>query len=131
MYQRLTLNITVAPSTPSSLLQNIHFLRSDHRPPHIALGINRATSSSGDVRSDNLACLHTPSSDNGEPLSASVMSHMQKQEQLMSFCITSSPLRSDTLFVHVCVQSSARPEALPAVQARTWRLTSFGHMEVT
>lgn len=103
MDQHLTLNDTVTPSAPSSLLHNIHFLCSEDQLLHITLVINRPMCGSGYVRSDNLACLLTPNSDNGDPLSASVTSHVQEQKRLMSFCITSSPPGPDALAcVRVC-----------------------------
>lgn len=37
-------------------------------------------------------------------LSAGEMSHMQEQDRLMPFCITSSPPRPDTQFVRACVR---------------------------
>lgn len=112
-------SLWMTPSTPSSLLHNIHFLRSDHQPPHITLVINRPVCSSGDVCADSLACLLTPSHGDSEPLSVSVMSHVQKQERLMSFCITSSPLGPDTQCVCVCASACLR-ERVPHSHRCVW-----------
>lgn len=112
-------SLWMTPSTPSSLLHNIHFLRSDHQPPHITLVINRPVCSSGDVCADSLACLLTPSRGDSEPLSVSIMSHVQKQERLMSFCITSSPLGPDTQCVCVCASACLR-ERVPHSHRCVW-----------
>lgn len=71
------------------------------------------------VCADSLACLLTPSRGDSEPLSVSIMSHVQKQERLMSFCITSSPLGPDTQCVCVCASACLR-ERVPHSHRCVW-----------
>lgn len=56
----------------------------------------------------NLACLLIPAVIMASLYQPALMSHMQKEEQLMSFCIASSPRSTDTVSVcaRVCVFSS-------------------------
>lgn len=55
----------------------------------------------------NLACLLIPAVIMASRYQPALMSHMQKEEQLMSFCIASSPQSTDTV-VCVCVCVCAR-----------------------